>query len=71
MPLVRRLPKRGFHSLFGTTLPQIVNVGALAPLRRRRARSTRRRLERRGLVEHGAAGVKLLGEGDAAAATCA
>ena len=30
MPLVRRVPKRGFHSLFGTTY-RIVNVGSLAP----------------------------------------
>ena len=28
MPIVRRLPKRGFHSLFRTSY-RIINVGAL------------------------------------------
>jgi large subunit ribosomal protein L15 len=62
MPLVRRLPKRGFHSLFGTTY-RIVNVGSLAPYGDG-GEVDPADLERRGLVEHGHAGVKLLAEGE-------
>ena len=62
MPLVRRLPKRGFHSLFGTTY-RIVNVGSLAPYGDG-GEVDPQDLERRGLVEHGAGGVKLLAEGE-------
>jgi len=62
MPLQRRLPKRGFHSLFGTTY-RIVNVGSLAPYGDG-GEVDPADLERRGLVEHGAGGVKLLAEGE-------
>jgi len=62
MPLVRRLPKRGFHSLFGTTY-RIINVGSLAPYGEG-GEVDPVDLERRGLVEHGKAGVKLLAEGE-------
>ena len=54
MPLVRRVPKRGFHSLFGTTY-RIVNIGALAPYGDG-GEVDPTDLERRGLVEHGAPG---------------
>ena len=62
MPLARRLPKRGFHSLFGTSY-RIVNVGSLAPYGDG-GEVDPVDLERRGLVEHGAGGVKLLAEGE-------
>jgi large subunit ribosomal protein L15 len=62
MPLVRRVPKRGFHSLFGTTY-RIVNVGSLAPYGDG-GEVDPADLERRGLVEHGQGGVKLLAEGE-------
>jgi large subunit ribosomal protein L15 len=62
MPLVRRVPKRGFHSLFGTTY-RIVNVGSLAPYGDG-GEVDPVDLERRGLVEHGSGGVKLLAEGE-------
>ena len=62
MPLARRLPKRGFHSLFGTTY-RIVNVGSLAPYGDG-GEVDPADLEKRGLVEHGKGGVKLLAEGE-------
>jgi large subunit ribosomal protein L15 len=62
MPLVRRVPKRGFHSLFGTTY-RIINVGSLAPYGDG-GNVDPVDLERRGLVEHGSGGVKLLAEGE-------
>ena len=62
MPLVRRVPKRGFHSLFGTTY-RIVNVGSLAPYGDG-GEVDPADLERRGLVAHGQGGVKLLAEGE-------
>jgi large subunit ribosomal protein L15 len=62
MPLVRRLPKRGFHSLFGTSY-RIINVGSLAPYGDG-GEVDPTDLERRGLIEHGSAGVKLLAEGE-------
>ena len=62
MPLVRRVPKRGFHSLFGTTY-RIINVGSLAPYGDG-GEVDPTDLERRGLIEHGHAGVKLLAEGE-------
>ena len=62
MPLVRRVPKRGFHSLFGTTY-RIVNVGSLGSYGDG-GEVDPADLERRGLVEHGHAGVKLLAEGE-------
>lgn len=62
MPLVRRVPKRGFHSLFGTTY-RIVNVGSLGSYGDG-GEVDPADLERRGLVEHGHGGVKLLAEGE-------
>jgi large subunit ribosomal protein L15 len=62
MPLVRRLPKRGFHSQFSTKY-RIVNVGSLSPYGDG-GEVDPVNLERRGLVEHGKDGVKLLGEGE-------
>jgi len=62
MPLARRLPKRGFHSLFGTTW-RIVNVGSLAPYGDG-GEVDPVDLEKRGIVEHGKSGVKLLAEGE-------
>ena len=62
MPLARRLPKRGFHSLFGTTY-RIINVGSLAPYGDG-GEVNPADLERRGLIEHGQGGVKLLAEGE-------
>jgi large subunit ribosomal protein L15 len=62
MPLVRRVPKRGFHSLFGTTY-RIINVGSLAPYGDG-GEVDPTDLERRGLIEHGQGGVKLLAEGE-------
>jgi large subunit ribosomal protein L15 len=61
MPLVRRLPKRGFRSLFGTEY-RIVNVGALSGFGDG-ASVDPETLEAAGLIHHGADGVKLLAEG--------
>lgn len=63
MPLVRRLPKRGFHNLFKKT-SRAVNVGALAAFGDG-ARVDVEALERRGLIRRSARPVKLLAEGDA------
>lgn len=61
MPIVRRLPKRGFHSLFRTSF-RIINVGALAGFGDG-ASVDPAALEQRGLIHAGALGVKLLAEG--------
>jgi large subunit ribosomal protein L15 len=63
MPLARRIPKRGFHNLFRTSY-RIVNVRALAAFGDGAAVDPES-LESHGLIKHGRAGVKLLGEGDA------
>jgi large subunit ribosomal protein L15 len=63
MPLARRLPKRGFHNKFRTAY-RTVNVGSLAVFGEG-ASVDPETLEARGLIKHGRAGVKLLGEGDA------
>lgn len=63
MPLVRRLPKRGFHNPFRTSY-RIVNVGSLAGFEAGSSVDPAA-LEERGLIAHGREGVKLLGEGDA------
>ncbi len=63
MPLVRRLPKRGFHNLFRKSY-RIVNVGALSVFGDG-ASVDAKQLEERGLIKHGRDGVKLLAEGDA------
>jgi large subunit ribosomal protein L15 len=62
MPLVRRLPKRGFHNKFRTTY-RIVNVGSLGAFGDG-ANVDPASLEARGLIRHGRQGVKLLGEGE-------
>lgn len=61
MPLVRRLPKRGFHSRSRRVF-QEVNVGALAPFGDGTTVDFEA-LVSRGLVRRKGAGVKLLGEG--------
>ncbi|MFQ5471349.1 MAG: 50S ribosomal protein L15 [Dehalococcoidia bacterium] len=63
MPLVQRLPKRGFYSRNRTTY-QIVNLAALAVFEDG-ATIDREALVSRGLVNGKGAPVKLLGEGDA------
>lgn len=63
MPIARRLPKRGFHSLFRTSY-RIVNVGSLGAFGDG-ASVDPDSLERRGLIAHGREGVKLLAEGEA------
>jgi large subunit ribosomal protein L15 len=63
MPLVRRLPKRGFRS-HRAPGPQIVNVGALTGFAEG-ARVDAAALAARGLVRAGGGPVKLLGEGAA------
>ena len=62
MPLVRRLPKRGFHNKFRTAY-RIVNVGSLGAFGDG-ANVDPASLEARGLIRHGRQGVKLLGEGE-------
>ena len=61
MPLVRRLPKRGFRSHRGPG-PQIVNVGSLSGFGEG-ARVDAAALRERGLVRAGGGPVKVLGEG--------
>ena len=63
MPLVRRLPKRGFRS-HRADGPQIVNVGALADFGEG-ARVDAAALVERGLVRAGGGPVKVLGDGAA------
>ena len=68
MPLYRRMPKRGFKNLFGTT-HAIVNVGRL-----QKAIDDKKldvggtvdaaALAKAGLVRHGSESVRLLGKGD-------
>jgi large subunit ribosomal protein L15 len=63
MPLVRRLPKRGFRS-HRAPGPQIVHVGALTGFAEG-ARVDAAALEARGLIRTAGALVKVLGEGEA------
>jgi large subunit ribosomal protein L15 len=63
MPLVQRLPKRGFRSRNKTTY-QIVNVASLAALGEG-ATVDRESLAGSGLVNSKGAPVKILGEGEA------
>lgn len=63
MPLVRRLPKRGFKSLSRETV-EIVNVGSLGGFASG-ARIDAAALFDRGLVRGSGAPIKLLGDGDA------
>lgn len=62
MPLVRRVPKRGFTNP-AKVVPQIVNLKALA--RFAGIQVTAAVLEDAGLVKHQGRPIKLLGEGDA------
>jgi len=62
MPLARRLPKRGFHSLVHRSY-RIVNLGSLGPLAGTRVDA--QVLEARGLIRHSKEPVKLLAEGEA------
>jgi large subunit ribosomal protein L15 len=63
MPLVRRVPKRGFHNIHRTEVA-IVNVGALAVFGEGSTVDVDA-LRGRGLVPKRAVPVKLLGEGEA------
>ena len=63
MPLVQRLPKRGFYSRNRTSY-QIVNLAALAALGDG-ATVDREALVARGLANAKGAAIKILGEGDA------
>ncbi|MDH3213521.1 MAG: 50S ribosomal protein L15 [Myxococcales bacterium] len=63
MPLVRRLPKRGFHNLHRTEY-HVLNVGALSAFGDG-ARVDPAGLAERGLVPRRAGKVKILGEGEA------
>jgi large subunit ribosomal protein L15 len=63
MPIVRRLPKRGFHNPFRETY-RIVNVGVLAAFGDG-ATVDADALVRRGLIPRRGGGVKLLAEGEA------
>jgi len=62
MPLVRRLPKRGFTNIHRKTV-EIVNVGALAALGEG-ASVDAASLAKRGLIRGTGDFVKILGEGD-------
>ncbi len=62
MPLVRRLPKRGFHNLFRKSL-RVVNVGALSVFGEG-ATVDVEALEKRGLIRRNRDRVKLLGQGE-------
>jgi large subunit ribosomal protein L15 len=62
MPLIRRVPKRGFTNPFRTPA-QIVNLKALAPFAGREV--TAALLADKGLVGDPAGPVKILGDGDA------
>jgi large subunit ribosomal protein L15 len=63
MPLVRRLPKRGFHNLHSKAV-EVLNVGALARLGDG-ATVDAATLAARGLVPGKAGLVKILGDGEA------
>ena len=63
MPLVRRLPKRGFFNRFRVTF-QIVNLGALAQLGDG-ANVDAEVLVKHGLIRRKGGGVKVIGEGEA------
>ena len=63
MPLMRRLPKRGFHNLFRKEI-QIVNIAALSVFGEGGSVDPES-LAARGLVSRRGGKVKLLGEGEA------
>jgi large subunit ribosomal protein L15 len=62
MPLIRRVPKRGFTNPFRDA-PQIVNLKALAPFAGLEVNAAL--LADKGLVTHPDRPVKILGDGDA------
>lgn len=62
MPLARRLPKRGFHNIFGTTYAP-VNVSALDRFENG-AEVTVQTLVEAGIVKSQRDGVKILGSGE-------
>jgi large subunit ribosomal protein L15 len=64
MPLIRRVPKRGFTNPFKVTA-QVVNLKALAAFAN--GEVTAERLAGAGLVQHADRAIKLLGDGDAPA----
>ena len=63
MPLARRLPKRGFHNIFGTTYAP-VNVSALDKAFDDGATVTVEALIEKGLIKKALDGVKILGNGE-------
>ncbi len=62
MPLARRLPKRGFHNIFGTTYAP-VNVSALERFENGTEVTTELLLET-GVISKALDGVKILGNGE-------
>ena len=62
MPLARRLPKRGFHNIFGTTYAP-VNVSALERFDNGTEVTTELLLET-GVISKALDGVKILGSGE-------
>ena len=64
MPLIRRVPKRGFTNPFKVTA-QVVNLKSLAAFAN--GEVTAERLAGAGLVQHEDRAIKLLGDGDAPA----
>jgi large subunit ribosomal protein L15 len=66
MPLVRRVPKRGFTNIWRTEYA-VINISDLAPLGSTEGEITPEVLARRGLVRSGAP-VKVLGDGEIATA---
>jgi len=62
MPLARRLPKRGFHNIFGTTYAP-VNVSALETFENG-TEVTAETLREAGIVKNALDGIKILGNGE-------
>lgn len=62
MPLARRLPKRGFHNIFGTTYA-VVNVSTLERFEDGTEVTTELLLET-GIISKALDGVKILGNGE-------
>lgn len=62
MPLARRLPKRGFHNIFGTTYAP-VNVSALEAFENG-TEVTAETLREAGIVKNALDGIKILGNGE-------
>lgn len=64
MPMVRRLPKRGFNNAAFKTDYEVVNVGQLEAAFAAGATVDEAALRAKGLVRRAADGVKILGEGE-------